>query len=207
MMRTKTQHKLNAVPYTQWDPGVESPGSACGPATMAALMEYWSTRKGRTFIPGAGHFESKAAHINYIYSHHGGRPWGMSVRGFSKGIKAYISSAAAGGHSNGRRITTAVFNDLERYKQEIHADRPVALKFDKWTALRWRGRYAYDYHWVLGIGYEDNDDGQEAQLIIHDNGVRYQGGGFSPGRERRIPYDRNKDIISMVALNIGEDDR
>jgi hypothetical protein len=172
---------------------------------MAALMEYWSTRKGRTFIPGAEHFESKAAHINYIYSHHGGRAWGMSVRGFTRGVKAYIRSAAADGKSNRGLVSTAVFNDLERYKQEIGEGRPVALKFDKWTRLQWRGRYAYDYHWVLGIGFEDADDGQGTLLLIHDNGMRYHNGGFSPGKERRIPYYGNKDIITMVSVNITAD--
>lgn len=127
----------------------------------------------------------------------------MSVHGFSKGVKAYIRSAIPDSF-NKRMVSTAVFNDLERYKQEIDAGRPVALKFDKWSGLRWQGRYAYDYHWVLGIGYEDTDKGQDAQLIVHDNGTRYQGGGFSPGTERRIPYKGNKDIITMVALSIAE---
>lgn len=45
-------NKLPAEPYTQWEVGVESPSSACGPATMAALTEYWNTYFGADFIRG-----------------------------------------------------------------------------------------------------------------------------------------------------------
>lgn len=134
-----SSRQLKAEPYTQWEAGVASPASACGPATMAALMEYWHTRMGRLFIPGASHFDSKAAHINYIYTHHGGTPWGMSVRSFAKGLRAYISHAAPRGKDSSRLLTVSVFNDISRYKAEIDASRPVALKFDKWFSLRWRG--------------------------------------------------------------------
>jgi hypothetical protein len=194
---------LEAEPYTQWETGVASPASACGPATMAALMEYWHTRMGRLFIPGAGHFDSKAAHINYIYTHHGGTRWGMSVRSFARGLGAYISHAAPRGEGSSGLLTVSVFNDIGRYTAEVDAARPVALKFDKWFSLRWRGSYVYDYHWVLGIGYEDNNNGSYT-LVVHDNGVRHPGGGYTPGRERRIPYTANQGILTMVALNIAE---
>lgn len=196
-------HQLIAEHYTQWDPGVASPGSACGPATLAALMEYWSTNKGRAFIPGASHFPSKAAHINYIYRHHGGTPWGMSVHSFKKGVTAYIKSAAREGNNQGL-FSLTVFNEMERYITEIDAARPVAIKFDKWFSLRWRGRYAYDYHWVLGVGYEMPEDGSGPVLIVHDNGMGHKGGGFTTGKESRIPYAINKEIITMVGLDIAE---
>lgn len=109
--------KLPAEPYTQWEVGVESPSSACGPATMAALAEYWNTHLGADFIRGKGHFPSKAAHINYIYSHHGGRPWGMSVRRFTKGLKNYIHSVILPKDQQKLLITT--FNDFEVYKQKL----------------------------------------------------------------------------------------
>ncbi|OMD46400.1 hypothetical protein BSK56_16300 [Paenibacillus borealis] len=204
MRRAPRQHKLLAEPYTQWEPGVASPGSACGPATIAALMEYWRTRKGRIFIPGASHFASKAAHINHIYSHHGGTPWGMSVGSFTKGVKAYIRSSAPLEAKEGGLFSVSVFNDMDRYKAEIDAERPVALKFDKWFTLRWRGTYAYDYHWVLGIGYQEPEGGGGPVLIVHDNGMRHKHGGFTPGQARLIPYTVNKDVITMVALDIKE---
>ncbi|WP_151735596.1 C39 family peptidase [Paenibacillus tengchongensis] len=196
---------LSAEAYTQWEPEVESPGSACGPATMAALMEYWHTRKGRTFIPGAGHFASKAAHINYIYRYHGGAPWGMSARGFARGAKAYIRSAAAGRVDMRRLVSVALFNDVDRYKAEIDCARPVALKFDKWSAFRWRGDYVFDYHWVLGVGYEETAQG--TVFVVHDNGARRRGGGFVPGQERRTLYTPNREIITMVSLDIGAPSR
>lgn len=127
----------------------------------------------------------------------------MSARSFAKGLRAYVIQAAPHGTDSRKLLAVSVFNDIGRYKAEIDAARPVALKFDKWSSLRWRGRYVYDYHWVLGIGYEDNADGTCA-LIVHDNGVRHPGRGYTPGRERRIPYAANRGILTMVALNIAE---
>lgn len=203
MSRKPSGQKLRAEPYTQWEAGVSSPASACGPATLAALMEYWHTHKGRLFIPGAGHFASKAAHINYIYTRHGGKPWGMSVSSFVRGLRAYIREAAPRGTITSEQLAVSVFNDIGRYQAELDCGRPVALKFDKWFSLRWRGSYVYDYHWVLGIGYEENEDGS-CTLIVHDNGVRHPGRGYTTGRERRIPYEPNRAILTMVALNIAE---
>ncbi|MNY59562.1 hypothetical protein D3C86_1960260 [compost metagenome] len=39
-------------------------------------------------------------------------------------------------------------------------------------------------------------------LIVQDNGMRHKNGGFTPGRERRIPYLPNQSILTMVALHI-----
>ncbi|CQR51715.1 C39 family peptidase [Paenibacillus riograndensis] len=200
MREEQTGIRLNVEPYTQWEPGVFSPGSACGPATMAALMEYWHTRRGCSLIPGAGHFQSKAAHINYIYSHHGGTPWGMSARGFAKGLQDYLGAALP--RENGKPFSVSLFNNMQRYQAEIDAKRPVAVKFDKWFSLRWRGSYAYDYHWVLGSGYDMTDAAAGPVLIVQDNGMRHKNGGFTPGRERRIPYLPNRSILTMVALHI-----
>ncbi|OKP87133.1 C39 family peptidase [Paenibacillus sp. P32E] len=202
MIEKRSEYRLEVEPYTQWEPGVASPGSACGPATMAALIEYWHTRRGYGRIPGSGHFDSKAEHINYIYSHHGGTPLGMSARSFAKGLQAYIGAALPRVERRRRPVSVSVFNDMGRYRAEIDAGRPVAVKFDKWFSLRWRGRYAYDYHWVLGIGYDLTDTGAGPALIVQDNGIRHKNGGFTPGRERHIPYLPNQPILTMVALNI-----
>ncbi|ULO07293.1 C39 family peptidase [Paenibacillus sp. 19GGS1-52] len=198
----QSHHKLTVEPYTQWEPGVASPASACGPATMAALMEYWSTRQGKHFIGGENHFYSKVEHINHMYSHHGGTPWGMSVRSFIRGIKDYIGASS---ETEARyQLSLTTFKDINRYIAEIDAERPVAIKFDKWFTFRWRGRYAYAYHWVLGIGYETFADGATPILIVLDNGIKYKDGGFAPSKERRMLFSPNKGIITMVALNIIE---
>lgn len=129
----------------------------------------------------------------------------MSVRCFTKELKNYIHSSTLPKDQQKLLITT--FNDFEVYKTEIDAGRPVAVKFDKWFRLRWRGKFTYDYHWVLGIGYEVFDDGERPTLIVHDNGVRYKDGRVTLGKERRIPYFANKDIITMVGLDIADASR
>jgi len=197
----KSCKKLAVEPYTQWEPEVSAASSACGPSTMAALLEYWRTRQGHGFIQGWSHFNSKAAHINYIYRHHGGTPWGMSVRSFKRGIEAYIGAAFNSEEAPRHKLSLRTFNDFDQYKAEIDAGRPVAIKFDKWFSFHWKGSFTYDYHWVIGTGYEHAVDSQEATLIILDNGGKVPG-SFIPSRERRVDYVLNKDILTMVALNI-----
>ncbi|MNC12839.1 hypothetical protein D3C76_76770 [compost metagenome] len=124
----------------------------------------------------------------------------MSARGFARGLRAYLGAALP--YEKRKRFSAALFNDMQRYQAEIDAKRPVAVKFDKWFSLRWRGRYAYDYHWVLGTGYDLTDEATGPVLIVQDNGMRHKNGGVNPGRERRIPYLPNQDILTMVALNI-----
>lgn len=126
----------------------------------------------------------------------------MSVRSFVRALNRYIRSASGKDGSNGRQHAVAVFNDIERYKAEIDAGRPVALKFDKWFSFRWRMDFAYDYHWVLGIGYEEPEGGSGPVLIVHDNGLRLRGGGYRPGQERSIPYKPNEAVVTMVSLDI-----
>jgi hypothetical protein len=206
MKHELTSHKLTIEPYSQWEHGVSSSGSACGPATMAAITEYWSSRLGNASvqIPGKEHFGSRAAQINHLYSRHGGRPWGMSVRGFLRGLRAFLrtSGAEVAGSSGVLALDAYVFNDWEIYKAEIDAGRPVAVKFDKWTGFRWRGQYAYDYHWVVGIGYEETLGSKGHVLIVHDNGSRYTDGITAPGEERRVNFAVNRSIITMVGLSI-----
>lgn len=126
----------------------------------------------------------------------------MGVRSFIRGIKAYIAATSAPEERYQLSLTT--FNDIYRYTAEIDAGRPVAIKFDKWFTVHWRGKYTYDYHWVLGIGYEESVDGAAPILIVLDNGIKYKDGSFAPSKERRIHYSTNKNIITMVALDIIE---
>ncbi|WP_379128272.1 C39 family peptidase [Paenibacillus sp. sgz500958] len=197
-----TIKKLQVEPYTQWAAGVVSPSSACGPTTMAAMAEYWNTRQNLAFIRGKSHFHSKEAHINYIYLHHGGAPWGMSVRGFIRGLKKYIGAFSGPRDGYRRDFPIITFNDFGRYKAEIDAGRPIAVKFDKWFSFHWKGQYAFDYHWVLGIGYEE--EGRMQKLIVLDNGTRTVDHGYTPSQERWIDYNRNKPIVTMIGLSIEE---
>ncbi|MBY9080107.1 C39 family peptidase [Paenibacillus sp. HN-1] len=188
--------RLAVEPYTQWAPGVQSASSACGPATMAAIAEYWGRRLGVSGRIGLEHFGSKVNQMNHLYRKYGGRPWGMSATALARGMKAFLRSSLG----QSRAIEIRRLSDFEQYKAEIDADRPVAVKFDKWLSFRWRGNYDFDYHWTVGIGYELTEQGP--MLLVQDNGLRCGDGVFDPSRERRISYTRNADVLSMVALRI-----
>ena len=188
--------KLKAAPFSQYESGVGSPGSACGPATMAALSQYWRDR-GFGRLPGPEADSSKAGLINHMYTRYGGRPWGMGARRLARGLEELVNEAGYGSESSG---VTSIFNDFGRYCQEIEAGRPVAVKFDRWLKLRWRGQYAFDYHWVLGIGWQEDAAGGRTSLIVQDNGGRTPGGLALPGRERTIDYESNRPVLTMVSF-------
>lgn len=188
--------RLAAEPFSQYESGVGSPGSACGPATMAALSEYWRVR-GFGRLPGAAAGSSKAGLINYMYNRYGGRPWGMGARRLARGLDKLINEAGYGPEGGG---AASIFNNFERYRREIEAGRPVAVKFDRWLKLRWRGQYAFDYHWVLGIGWQEAAEGGRPSLIVQDNGGRTPGGLALPGRERTIDYESNRPVLTMVSF-------
>ncbi|QWU16554.1 Peptidase_C39 like family protein [Paenibacillus sophorae] len=196
MTSTVTGKKLNLEPYTQWAQGVRFASSACGPATMAAITEYWGRKLGEPNLIGKERFRSKTEHINHLYARYGGRRWGMSARGFEKGIKAYLRTSLG----NAPAIRLRSFNDFALYKAEIDAGRPVAVKFDKWFSLRWFGNYAYNYHWTVGTGYEMTEP--NLWLIVQDNGSKRANGGFTASRERRIEYAANREVITMVAVDL-----
>ncbi|MNB72886.1 hypothetical protein D3C81_211750 [compost metagenome] len=120
----------------------------------------------------------------------------MSAAAYARGVRAFLRDSLG----QSRAIETRRFNDFDQYKAEIDADRPVAVKFDKWLSFRWRGRYDFDYHWTVGIGYELTEQGP--LLLVQDNGLRRGEGVFIPSRERRISYAGNADVLSMVALRI-----
>lgn len=120
----------------------------------------------------------------------------MSARRLARGLEAYLRTGLGSGYA----VSTHRIREFAAYKAEIDAGRPVAVKFDKWFSLRWKGRYAFDYHWTVGIGYEIA--GGERRLIVQDNGAGNADGGYSASRERRIGYKAHADVLAMVSVTI-----
>lgn len=179
-------------PFTQWEEGVKSPASACGPASIAVITEYWSQRGWNT-AGGMGRFGSKSEYLNYLYRYCGGTPWGMPAWKLMRGLRNCLRNGEAG-QAAVRRLSG--FGD---YKAEIEAGRPVAVKFDKWSSFRWRGNYAFDYHWTVGVGYRESAEGGQ-WLIVQDNGTRIRGGGYRGSRECLIDYQANLPVLTLIGV-------
>ncbi|TQK63695.1 peptidase C39-like protein [Brevibacillus sp. AG162] len=186
---------LNVTRFTQWEDGVNNPASSCGPATIAAIAEYWRSKKGFDTIDGLDYF-TRTEMINAIYKYHGGKSYGMSVSNVRSGLKSYINR----GHTH--TVSTDSFNSFSTYKYEIGRSRPLAVKFDQYfTFFEPDAEYAYDYHWTVGVGYLE--DGTDKYLYIQDNGIGYTDGTWDWSKELYIDYTTNKPIITMVSLEVS----
>lgn len=197
------QRILTFQPYTQWETGIRSPASACGPAAAAALLRFWEER-----LAAAGGArlrkhrlpDEPAAAINRMYAACGATPLGTGalVLGLAlrRQLNARLREAGLPGQAKTRRLS-----GFDAYRAEIDAGRLVAVKFDKWFSLRWRSRPLFDYHWTVGCGYRIADDGTP-HLIVHDAGARLQDGTYAPSRERTAAYESHRHVLTMLALRV-----
>jgi len=194
-----SEKTLDVDPFTQWETGVTKPASSCGPATMAAILNYWKEEKGISQIRGLDYYSTKPHMINHMWQYHGGSILGMSISSLKTGYEVHVEEST---DESDYQIDRSTFNNFFTYKYNIDDEEPVAVKFDKWfTLFEPDADYDYDYHWTVGVGYV-HDGTTDQILIIQDNGVKYTDGTWDWSKEVYIDYPTNKAIISMVDLRI-----
>ena len=198
------QVTVEIQPYTQWETGIRSPASACGPAAIAGLVRFWERRLAeRGGTPFARLPAEPAEAVNAMYAACFGTPIGMSAPVLALGLRRQIKMRLRQSGLPGFPVTRRL-HGFEAYRAEIDAGRPVAVKFDKWFSLRWRDRPLFDYHWTVGCGYRIEDDGTE-YLIVHDAGTLHRGGTYTASRERLVPYAPHREVLTLVAFRIEEE--
>jgi len=181
-----TQKKLTITAFNQKESGVNNSASACGPTTMAAISEYWRQYRGFSLLPSPTYYGGTAATINHFYNEHGGFIGGMSVAGVKIGLEMhngdFFGSASA-----------SVISGYSAYRNEISANRPVAVKFDTYfTFFEPDWEYIYSYHWTVGKGYAY--DSFDSMIIVNDN--------TGTSQEHYIDFPTNQPILSMVAFSM-----
>jgi hypothetical protein len=187
-------------PFTQYE--AEHGRSACGPTTMAAISEYWRTKKGKSLIQGLDTYQNKGNMIDRVYAGYGGKWYGMSVARLCQGLVHYVRDYGTYSASATR------FNDFDTYQHHILQRRPVAVKFDQYSSFKWCKKYAFRYHWVIGFGYQVKHEGQHYQerpqflLKVHDNGMSYKSGGYRESKVQYVDYAANREIMTMVGFTI-----
>ncbi|MEB2301576.1 C39 family peptidase [Lysinibacillus xylanilyticus] len=182
---------LSSPIFSQYDPDVKSgyQNSACGPTTMAVILQYWHDKKLKSKLQvwNSG-YTTKGAFINSMYANRGGTFYGMSVNGVRSGLE---NEAIARGYS----ATTSSFNNFYSYKTEIDNNRPLAVKFDQWFS-KWKpgAKYDYDYHWTPGLGYIYSSSSTMLRVQSLEAGST---------SVTDISYAKNSNIITMVSLSIN----
>ncbi|MFF2015317.1 C39 family peptidase [Paenibacillus sp. NPDC058177] len=185
-IKALTEKKITITTFDQYETGVNHSASACGPTTMAAISEYWRQYRGFNLLPSTIYYGSKAATINHFYSEHGGFIGGMSVAGVKIGLEMHNGDFY-------RSASASVISGYNAYRNEINANRPVAVKFDKkFTFFEPDWDYAYTYHWTVGKGYAY--DSFDSMIIVNDNTGTKQ--------EHYIDFPTNQPILSMVAYSM-----
>lgn len=162
---------LNVQGKSQYESDIEEKfrPSACGPVTAYVLL--------RHVHPQATTFQ-----VNELYRLLGATKIGLFKWRFLRNMKKLL----------GPKWKVAECG-IEEVRRQIQAGRPVAAKFDKWFSWNWWGTYAFDYHWVPVIGYEETQN--DTLLIIHDNGSRR-----FKSQIRQVSYQQNKTILSFIKM-------
>ncbi|WP_153721160.1 C39 family peptidase [Sporosarcina cascadiensis] len=143
--------------------------SACGPVTAYVLL--------RHLFPA-----QQAPDINKLYRRLGGTKIGLPAWRFVRKLNRLL----------GKDWTVEVCT-IDEAMQQLDEGRPAAVKFDKWFRLKWRGRFSFDYHWVVLVGYEYIEG--KLHLLVQDNG-----GKNRPSTVRSVPYQLNESILTFVKI-------
>lgn len=196
------ESRLSFRPYTQWETGIRSPASACGPVAIVGIVGFWEERlAGKGGKPFVRLPAEPTEAVNQMYASSGGTPLGMSAPVLAFALRRQLNRRLREGELPGRAVTGRL-SGFEAYCAEIDAGRPVAVKFDKWFSFRWFGRRpVFDYHWTVGCGYRIEDDGSKF-LLVHDAGSRHKDGTFVRSRERVIDYEAHRGILTLVGVKL-----
>lgn len=168
--------KENTIPhvvaFSQYDGDLSKRGvqSACGPATIATIYHYYYPSN-----------KPQSQLIKYWYKKSFTTWFGLSAFLFSRSLSEYGQSF---------KINK---NQLwEQYVKEIDQGRPVGVKFDKWSALKWFTTYDYSYHWVTGVGYEVKNE-QKFLLVLTNSRNKHA--------IKKIPFGLNRPILTMIMFS------
>ncbi|WP_088006504.1 hypothetical protein [Indiicoccus explosivorum] len=149
-------------------PGLQ--GSACGPVTMAVILEY---------------HEGNEIGIDEFYRALGSSRIGSFKWRLIRRLRRLL----------GPRYRIDEARTLDEVKQELVAGRPVAMKFDKHFSFHWFQKPMYRYHWVPLIGFREEPGTEDITLIFHDNGGRGR-----KSRVRSASWNKNKDVLSFIRI-------
>lgn len=142
--------------------------SACGPVTAFVLLRHL--------------FPTQTPDINELYRTLGGTKIGLPTYRFVRRLNHLLGSD-----------WTVQVCDLLQALEQLDANRPVALKFDKWFNFQWRGQFSFDYHWVVMVGYHYIEG--TLHILVHDNGSKNH-----CSTVRSLPYEPNKKILTFVSI-------
>ena len=161
---------LDVIGKSQFEPDIDKRfrPSACGPVTAFVILNY--------------HLSNNTYAVNELYRFLGSTKIGLFTWRFIRNMKKLL----------GKDWIVAKCS-VDEVIHEIDNGRPVAAKFDKWFTFQWRGKFAFDYHWVPVVGYEKIGD--DLFLIVHDNGGRNRASQL-----QSISYRNNRSVLTFVKI-------
>ena len=174
-----TYKVLGVTRIWQRSSGVNSPNSACGPATAAMVANYL---KGQGYnVKGTADYSSVGAFINHMYSDLGTNAVGTSMAQYVSGLRTHVRENYTA--TKWETWSYRAYGYYEHYKDMINLNKPVGLRFDFFVR---EGTYV-DYHFVAGIGY---DHGSVAKFAVKDP----DGGSGNTGTIWLNWNDNNNDM-------------
>lgn len=139
--------KVASYPVTYNQSSLNNSSSACGPATGATLLWYWSKVRGLSGLTSG--YSTWTSLGNHMYLEMNTYYWGTYVSDFAAGIQYH--GYAHGGRPNFRApyYNGSSSDYYSSYKTEIDNNRPAAV----YVGLYFGHDDTYEYHFMSGYGY------------------------------------------------------
>ncbi|MCL4426494.1 MAG: hypothetical protein M1299_09585 [Firmicutes bacterium] len=169
---------------TWWD-------SACGPTVASEMAEFWR-QHGYPGIRGLAYYGDVGAFIDHMYLHMS--TWtGTTVANFVSGLSNHLAETGVVGYTIS---STLVPNTTwAEYHGQIYNGSPVGIRIE-YTPWENTGDGNYEYHWVVGYGYEYDDN-----LGWHGMHI-YNSWSNDPTQAADVlDYDRYQSYLNFVKFH------
>lgn len=141
--------------------GIQYPNSACGPTTAAMVTNYL-IRENRLRYEEI----SSSRLVNDLYREMGTMPWGTSSRRWRRRMNRFLNMYATENQWRVKQIRAT--HHFPLYVESIQRQTPVILRF---TFNLAKNSFA-SHHYVVGVGYRMDEDGQFMAVLDPDGGKR-----------------------------------
>lgn len=155
---------------SQYDSNIQEKyrASACGPVTVSSILQF---------------HEKLEIGSNQLYRLLGATRIGLFTWRLLRNFRKVT----------GPRYAIKKIHAIEEVKKELLADRPLAMKFDRYFTFHWFSTPRYSYHWVPLIGFEQTED--DVVLYFHDNGQKNR-----PSKIETASYLENRNVLTFVQI-------
>ncbi|ALS78469.1 hypothetical protein AUO94_07250 [Planococcus kocurii] len=162
---TVTYKVLNVDRVCQYESNVTKPGSSCGPAVGAMILDYYHDERGINVIDNSP-YTTYYRLINHLYNDMYTSAYGTSLNNWVGGMRAHFreSNIYKEGYSY-INVFYVTYGDSLKYRNAITKNNPVAIRFEYFD-LEGNG---VNWHFVTGVGFNLNYQSSGNLAVMYKN--------------------------------------